>query len=355
MTQKNIRNRPGLGRVRRAGGLAVAAVVSVGLLTACSASGASVGAGSGSGSKGGQVVIGYSTYTVANPAFAGIIQGQEGEAKKFGYKFISTNSNGDANQQITDVQNLLTQGATYIVITPADGTAIAPAVKAADAAKVPVIAIADGIAAKVTATFSMSHVEGGKIAGEQIVKALTAKYGSPKGNVVDLEGIVGTLAGQQREKGFADVIAKYPDIKVVARQDGGFDTDKSNAVMTGILQAQPNIDAVYGANDAQVYGATSAIKAAGRFKPVGEPGHIYTIGIDGAKPAIDGIRDKSQDATVSQNFVKMGVLMVDRIHDKLTGKAKTIKGIVWPLQVIDTANIDSAQVKKYGIWADEVK
>jgi ribose transport system substrate-binding protein len=335
------------------------AAVSVGLLAlgglaACSADGATAGAGGGGG-KGGQVVIGYSTYTVANPAFAGIIQGQKDEAEKKGFKFISANSNLDPNQQITDVQNLLTQGATYIVITPADGTAIAPAVKAAQAQKVPVIAIADTIATPVTATFSMSHEQGGQLAGEAIVKFLTKKYGSPKGNVVDIQGLAGTLAATGREKGFADVMAKYPDIKVVAKQDGGWDTDKSNQVMTGILQANPQIDAVYGANDAEAYGATTAIKAAGRFKPVGDPDHIYIIGVDGAKPAIDGIRDKSQDATVSQNFVKMGKLMVDRIADKESGKTKKIDSIVWPLQVIDTENIDSPEVAKYGIWADDVK
>jgi ribose transport system substrate-binding protein len=344
--------------ITRRAALGVAALLTAGTLAACSTEGAVTStkksAGSGTG-KGGPVVIGYSTYTVANPAFAGIIQGQKARAKKFGYKFIMANSNMDPNQQITDVQNLLTQGATYIVITPADGTAIAPAVKDAEAANVPVIALADTIAVPVTATFSMSHEEGGKLAGEEIVKFLKAKYGSPRGNVVDIQGLAGTLAATGREKGFADVLAKYPDIKVVARQDGAWDTDKSNQVMTGILQANPKIDAVYGANDAEAYGATTAIKAARRFKPVGDPDHIYVIGVDGAKPAIDGIRDKSQDATVSQNFVKMGELMVDRIHDKETGKASSIESIVWPLQVINTDNIDSAEVKKYGIWADEVK
>ncbi|MFB2597793.1 sugar ABC transporter substrate-binding protein [Herbiconiux sp. P17] len=340
---------------RRLPAVAVVVAASALLLSACSADGVSAGSSDAAAPNGGDVVIGYSTYTVANPAFAGILQGQEDEAAAKGFDFISANSNLDPNQQITDVQNLLTQGATYIVITPADGTAIAPAVKAAEAQGVPVIALADTIADPVTATFSMSHEEGGKLAGEEIVKFLTAKYGEPKGNVVDIQGLAGTLAATGREKGFADVMAKYPDITVVARQDGGWDTDKSNQVMTGILQANPQIDAVYGANDAEAYGATTAIKAANRFAPVGDPDHIYVIGVDGAKPAIDGIRDGSQDATVSQNFVKMGQMMVDQIADFESGKTDKIEGIEWPLQVITTQNIDSDEVAEYGIWADEVK
>jgi ribose transport system substrate-binding protein len=126
-------------------------------------------------------------------------------------------------------------------------------------------------------------------------------------------------------------------------------------VMTNILPAHPNIDAVYGANDAETYGAITAIKAADRFQPVGKPGHIYAIGVDGSAPGINGIRDGSQDATVSQQFIKMSKMMIDDIHAKETGQAKNIPGIVWPLKVINADNINSDDVKQYGIWADDVK
>ena len=301
-----------------------------------------------------RIVIGYSTYTVANPAFAGIILGVKSEAKKYGYKFIMANSNNSPSQQISDVESLMSEGANYVVITPYDGTAVAPAVAAAKAHGVPVIALADHIVTPVTATYSMDHAEGGKLAGEEVVKFLTKRYGTPKGNVVDLEGIAGTVAAALREKGFADVLAAYPDIKIVARADGGFNTDQANQVMTTILQGHSKIDAVYGANDAETFGAVAAIKAAGRFVPVGQPGHIFSIGVDGSEPAIVGIRNGSQDATVSQEFIKMGSEMVDNIHAKETGSIPAIPSVVWPLMVINTANIASPEVKAYGIWADQV-
>ncbi|HWJ73913.1 MAG TPA: sugar ABC transporter substrate-binding protein [Kaistia sp.] len=301
------------------------------------------------------ITIGYSTYTVENPAFAGIIQGMKSQAEKFGYKFLIANSNNSASQQIADIESLISQGANYVIVTPADGAAVTPAVKHADDAGIPVIAIADHVVAPVTATYSMDHVEGGKLAGEEVVKYLTKKYGSPKGNVVNIQGIAGIVATAQRDQGFVDVLSKYPDIKIVASADGGFNTDKANEVMTAILQAQPEIDAVYGANDAETYGVITAIKAAGRFQPVGQPDHIYTIGIDGSAPGINGIRNGSQDATVSQQFIKMGILMMDNIHAKETGAAKDIPSVVWPLMVINADNINSDEVKKYGIWADDVK
>jgi ABC-type sugar transport system substrate-binding protein len=102
------------------------------------------------------------------------------EAEKFGYKFIVANSNNSAAQQIADVDSLITQGANYIIITPADGAAIGPAVANAMGQGIPVIAGVDHIVAPVTATYSMDHTEGGKLAGEEIVKYLTKKYGTPK-------------------------------------------------------------------------------------------------------------------------------------------------------------------------------
>src|ERR1700729_3206497 len=95
---------------------AVTAILAVGL-----AATQALGADSGK-----PITIGYSTYTVSNPAFAGIIQGMKEEAEKFGYKFIVANSNNSAAQQIADVDSLITQGANYIIITPVDGPPATP-------------------------------------------------------------------------------------------------------------------------------------------------------------------------------------------------------------------------------------
>src|ERR1700729_3071004 len=133
---------------------AVTAILAVGL-----AATQALGAESGK-----PITIGYSTYTVSNPAFAGIIQGMKQEAEKFGYKFIVANSNNSATQQIADVDSLITQGANYIIITPADGAAITPAIASATSQGIPVIAHVDHVVAPVTATYSMDHTEGGKLA-----------------------------------------------------------------------------------------------------------------------------------------------------------------------------------------------
>jgi len=298
--------------------------------------------------------VGYSTYTVSNPFFAGMQKGLDAGSSQHGYQMVTTNANGEPSQQVSDIENLLNRGAQYLLLTPADGKAVTPALNAAKAKNVPVISIADSVEADITSTVNLDNVAAGQMAAQQIVQHLNTVNGGPRGNVVNITGIIGTPSASDRNKGFLDEIGKYPDIKIVATQDGGYDTEKSNAAMNDILQANPKVDAVFNGNDAEAVGVSAAIEAAGRFKPVGAPGHIYVIGVDGSKPAIANIRAGIQDASVSQNPIKMAEKAIELVSDLKAGK-EVPKDVVYPAQLITKANIDSPEVKAYGIWADEVQ
>jgi ABC-type sugar transport system substrate-binding protein len=338
-----------MGMARRGAILVSCATVAAMSLTACQGKNQAQG-GSGGGKS---VTIGYSTYTLSNPFFAGMLKGLKAGTAKAGYKLISTNANGDPGQQVTDIQNLLSRGAKYILLTPADGKAIAPAVAAADQAHVPLISIADSVQPPIASTITVDDEKAGQESVTQIAQFLKKKYGKPQGHVVDIEGLSGTPAASKREAGFRAELKKYPGIKVVAAQDGGFDTGKANSLMTDILQAHRNVDAVFAANDAMAVGVESAIKSQGRFVPVGRPGHIYVIGVDGSKPSIDAVRAGVQDASISQNPIKMAEKAVASVQELQKGR-KVPAVVHWPAQLITKENIGSAAVKAYGIWADEV-
>jgi ribose transport system substrate-binding protein len=320
-------------------------------LTGCSSSGSA--AGSGSGGSGSDITVGYSTYTVSNPFFAGMLKGLRSGAEKYGFKLVTTNANSDPAQQVTDIQNLVNQGVDYILLTPADGKAIAPGIAAATSAKIPVISIADSVTPRITSTINLDNVAAGAEEAKLAVASITKAKGSATGNIVNIQGASGTPSAEQRSKGFVDEIKKYPDIKVVATSDGGYDTQSSNTAMSTILQANPDIDAVVCGNDAEAVGVSAAIKSAGKFVPVGQPGHIFVAGIDGSKPSIVNVEKGVQDVSISQNPIKMSQLAMDYVDTMSKGK-KISNNIVWPYQAITKANIDSADVKKYGVWANEV-
>lgn len=342
-----------INSTRRRLAATLAIVTSIGLATAGCAS-AEQGAGADAGTGDDEVVVGYSGYTLTNPYFAGLIKGLEDGAEEHGFKLIQTNSNGDNNTQASDIQNLVSQGADYIVVSPADASAIVPAVEAAAESDVTMIAISDTIDSDAIAfTVAMNHVTIGEQSAQGIVDFLTAKYGEPRGKVVEMQGIAGSAAGADRTTGFDNIISKYPNIEVVARADGGFDTDKTFQAMSTILQAHPDIDAVMNANDSEAQGSTKAIEAAGLFRPVGDPAHIFVTGNDAPAPAIADIRANRQDMTVASNPIELAKLVMDNIAALQDGKDVT-GFIEWPGQIITPANIDSDEVAEYGIWADEV-
>lgn len=195
--------------------------------------------------SGGKTKVGFSVSTLNNAFFVGLKAGVEKGAKEQGFDLVQTNANGDAQQQVNDAINLLSQGVTALVLNPIDSKAIIPAVEKANSMNIPVFMLDRGSdGGKVTSFVASDNVALGQTAAKWIADQLTKRYGSAKGNVVDLIGLVGTTAATDREKGFSDEIAKYPDIKVVARQEGAFDQEKSLNAMTNILQKYPQIDAV---------------------------------------------------------------------------------------------------------------
>ncbi|MGF6534999.1 MULTISPECIES: sugar ABC transporter substrate-binding protein [Paraburkholderia] len=323
--------------------------------TAASDAGASAPAvASAAPAAGGKTKIGFSVSTLNNAFFVGLKLGVEKGSKDQGFDLVQTNANGDAQQQVNDAINLLSQGVNALVLNPIDSKAIIPAVEKANSMGIPVFMLDRGSdGGKVTSFVASDNVALGATGAKWIADQLKARYGSPKGNVVDLIGLVGTTAATDREKGFSDEMAKYPDIKIVARQEGAFDQEKSLNAMTDILQKFPQIDAVFGANDDNTVGAEKAIDNANRYKPLGDKDHIMVIGADGTAQALSAIRAGKQDATISQNPIEMAAKALSFITD-YEAKKDVPANYAWPTLLIDKSNIDSDETKKYGLWSLQV-
>lgn len=308
-------------------------------------------AGCSADGGGSDVTVAFSANTLSNPFFAGMLKGLEEGASSHGFELVTTNANGDPAQQVTDLQNLVSRGVDYILINPTDAQAVTPGIEAARAADIPVIAIAEGVEPEITSTIGIDDEALGASAAEFIVAELEEKNGEARGSVVDIQGTAGIPTSARRDSGFRDHLAAYPDVEIVAAQDGGYDTEKANGLMVDILQANPDIDAVFATNDAMALGVTAALRSQGRYHPVGHPDHVVVVGADGSAPAITDIRDGVQDATISLNPVTMAEHAMDLVAD-LEDEKDVEQQVTWPTQLITTENIDGPEVGEYGIWAD---
>ena len=128
----------------------------------------------------------------------------------------------------------------------------------------------------------------GRLAGQFnfIVDYLTKKYGTAKGNVVQLRGLLGVEGEIKRDGGAKEILAKYPEIHIVAEPVADWIQAKAKDRMTEVLRAQPSIDVLYGHNDPMAVGAYLAAKELGREK------EIAFIGVDG----LDGDAGRRQES-----------------------------------------------------------
>jgi len=318
------------------------------MLSACA------GSGGGDGESG--ITVGYAGPTLNNAFFVGLQKGVKDGAKEYGFELKETNANGDAGVQFNQTQDLITQDVDALILVPIDSKAIVPAVQAANNANIPVFTLDRGSdGGKLASQIETNNVKAGEDGANYIVDLLKERYGKPRGNVVDLQGLVGTTAATDRETGFQKVMKKYPDIEIVANQPADFDQEKALNVTTNILQANEQVDAIFGANDDNTVGAIRAIDSAGRYKPPSSDEHIYIVGIDGTAQALQAIRNDRQTATVSQNPIKMAETAMKFIDQQLNEDKTPPKQFFYPTITIDKENIDSQEVKDYGVWSSEVK
>ena len=253
----------------------------------------------------------------ANPFRIAETQSIRDEAAKLGVKkLLVTNANSQLSKQISDIQDMINQGAQALVVAPLNSDGLEPALNAAKAKKIPVLTIDRKINTKACDTYlaflGSNFVEQGKQAAQQMSKALDGK-----GKVAILLGSSGNNVTTDRTKGFVDEIkANSPGITVVAQQTGEFARDKGQSVMEQIIAAQPDITGVYAENDEMALGALVALKSAGKT-----PGKdVQVVSIDGTRNAVQKVVDGEIFAVVESN-PRFGPLSFKTLTDFYAGTA----------------------------------
>jgi len=264
-----------------------------------------------------KAVIGFSqSEAEANPFRITETQSITDEAQKQGVQLLKRNANSNLSQQISDIQGLLAQGANLLIVAPLNSEGLEPALQAARDKKVPVVTIdrklSSATACKDYLTFIGSDfVTQGKRAATQLVKATN---GSAK--VAILLGSTGNNVTTDRTSGFTDYLkANAPNVQVVAQQTGDFTREKGQSVTEQLLQAHPEITAVYAENDEMALGAVTAISGAGK-----KPGtDIKVFSVDGTRNVVQGIVAGQVNGDVESN-PRFGPLALSTLKDFLAGK-----------------------------------
>jgi ribose transport system substrate-binding protein len=263
-------------------------------------------------------VIGVSNDSVANPFRVQMIN----EIKYYASQhpelikdLIVLNAGEDTNKQISDVQDLISRGVDGIVLSPHSNTAFASVLKDAKEYGIPVATynnnITDGadlLVAQVTPPFRQWSVE----TTDWLAKAMNGK-----GNVIALRGIAGTPVDGDEWDGAQEVLAKYPDIKVICTEYANWDYGAAKTAVQNCLANHPEVNGILSVGDSMTWAAGEVLAAQGY-----DISKIPMIGIGGGNGPMKWLaKNPNVKFYIIGDRTDVAVFATINVLNALTGKA----------------------------------
>ncbi len=300
-----------------------------GLACALLATGLSVGCKKAETRKPGEWLVGYSSRDQSAEYTARLGDAVQARAKERGVKLVFVDAQADAQKQISQTENFISQKVDVIILNPCEVEASSPAIDRARAAKIPVVNVNSLTKAAPDCYVGSDDEQAGILAMEAIAKQLNGQ-----GNVLMIHGIMGQSAQIHRDAGARKVLAKYPGLKLLDHQTASWDRAKALALTENWLQAHKGkFQAIFAHNDEMAMGALLALERAGVKKDV------YVIGVDAIAQALDAVKSGRLDATVFQDAVGQGRGAIDTAI-LMAAKQPYEKEVMIPFQVVTRENVD---------------
>jgi ribose transport system substrate-binding protein len=249
--------------------------------------------------------------TLNNPWFVVLAESAAERARELGYEANIFDSQNNSAKEAEHFDNIIAMKYDAILFNPTDADGSVLNVKRARDAGIPTFCMDREINAKDAAVTQLlsDNFTGCVKLGQYFVRQM-----NKEGNYVEILGLVGDNNTWNRSNGFHSVVDEFPGLKMVAQQSADFDRNKAMDVMETIMQANPDIDAVFCGNDAMAMGAYQAVRAAGK------EAEIKVFGFDGARDAVSGVAEGKIEATVMQFPVLMARTSADLANQYIQGE-----------------------------------
>ncbi|CRM41972.1 MULTISPECIES: sugar ABC transporter substrate-binding protein [Pseudomonas] len=236
----------------------------------------------------------------------------------------------DVVKQLSQVENFISQKVDAIIVNPVDTASTANIIKAATAAKIPLVfvnrrpdsaTLAPGVAAVVS-----DDIEAGKLQMQYIAEKLGGK-----GNVVILLGDLANNSTTNRTKGVKEVLTKYPGIKIEQEQTGIWLRDRGMTLVNDWLTQGRDFDAVLANNDEMAIGASMALKSAGKKG-------VLIAGVDGTPDGLNAITKGDMTVSAFQDAKGQADKSVETAR-KMAKNEPIEQNVIIPFQLITPDNV----------------
>jgi ribose transport system substrate-binding protein len=249
---------------------------------------------------------------VIAPYYEPCYEGFRDAAGKYGVKVEFRASKGmEVSQQVEIIENLIARGVDGIALSALDDQGLMAAIDEAAKAGIKVITFdAPAPSSKALTYIGTMNEAAGYAAAEQLVKVMNGE-----GEVAVLQGGLGAPNLNDRFKGFERLLKeKAPNVHIVAREDEQGKMDLTVNKTEALLQAHPNLKAIFGLSAEACPGAAAALKQQGKA------GKIILAGFDDLPDTLAAIKSGAVSFCIAQRTYKMGWLSIEKLLEAVDHK-----------------------------------
>lgn len=293
--------------------------------------------------------------SLISPFWVAAIERFRRQIQMRGWSTLEAVSNMDDNRQFQQVQSMIQRRVDGIIMVHTDDKAVIPAIRAANAAGIPLIHFNRPPAPN--DAYSVAVVADNRKLMEQTVTSLI-EVGRRQGGHYKAAILIGDLAdanGVHRRDGFQDAVARNADIvEVVARIATEWNADKAFAGLSNALQAHPDINMLVTSSDFLTPQIEQALRAAGKWFPAGQAGHVLVAGFDGDDKGYEQLEAGYWDVDGVQNL-DFEVELALKALDQIWAGQKPDKVLIDPGFVITRETLVEKRDHMWGYSAAQAK
>jgi ribose transport system substrate-binding protein len=268
----------------------------VGVVAGRATSAASAGSGGGDGGKTAGKKIDVIIKASDSSFWQTMLAGAKQAAGDYGLEvsLFGPTSETDVAQQVQLVENSISRGADGIVLASNSSSALNSVIDRARKGGIKVITVDTKVTTAVDGFIGTDNVKAAEQAGLQLCELAKAS-GKTSGEVLIESSVAGVQVLKDRETGFRTGLASCPDLKVAGPRYNNNDINTAASQVNDILTANPNLVAIFAANN------TSGVGTARAIKDNNAADRIPVVSFDTDPQQVAGLTDGTLDVLVVQN------------------------------------------------------
>lgn len=294
------------------------------------------------------ITIAQAMPTLNDTWYVQFANGSKDMADKLGIDLTQVTNPGDAvwdpQAQIGIIENLIALSPDVIEIDPTSTDGINSAVDEARSMGIPVVMSGTRVSTEVDCSIVADNYQGGQLCGEEMGKLLNGS-----GKIIVLDATPGRDVMDARVDGFKDALSAYPDIEIVAEQSADSTRAGGLTVMENLLQANPDIDGVWAANDEMALGAVEALRE------VGLVGKVVVGGFNATDDAINSMLAGEMTFSADQIPYEEGVRCIAISFMIAKGLELPATDIELPMSMVNLDNVEEYANNKTTLDAETME